>query len=341
MLKQAYNTAHKAADEEPDFQPINRGYNSVFRPRRLSLGLVVPLETYSQGPAPAMTRHLERVQLAEQLGFSAVWLRDVPFNVPSFGDAGQIYDPFVYLGLLAGRTNRIALGVASIVLPLRHPAHVAKAAASVDVLSGGRLILGVASGDRPDEYPALNLPFAERGARFRASFDYIERMWEDAPAFTNSYGSPHGGMDMLPKPTTGRLPMLITGGSQQDPDWIARHGDGWITYPRGIAAQARIIGDWRSRVQAVSGPAKPAVQSLYIDLAKDPQAPPQPIHLGFQSGANHLRAYLRSLEEIGVNHVALNLRFNQTDTEETMQRLADDILPDFPGPDSPGPDFAE
>jgi luciferase-type oxidoreductase len=201
----------------------------------------------------------------------------------------------------------------------------------VDVLSGGRLILGVASGDRPDEYPALNLPFAERGARFRASFDYIERMWENAPAFTNSYGSPYGGMDMLPKPTTGRLPMLITGGSQQDPDWIARHGDGWITYPRGIAAQARIINDWRTRVEAVGGPEKPAMQSLYVDLTKDPQAPPQPIHLGLRLGSNHLRAYLKSLEEIGVNHVALNLRFNQRDTEESLNCLADDLLPYFPG----------
>ena len=48
------------------------------------------------------------------LGFAALWLRDVPFNVPSFGDAGQLHDPFVYLGLLAGTTERIALGVASI-----------------------------------------------------------------------------------------------------------------------------------------------------------------------------------------------------------------------------------
>ena len=57
-------------------------------------------------------------------------------------------------------------------------------------------------------------------------------------------------------------------------------------------------------------PVKPAVQSLYVDLTKDPQAPPRPIHLGFRLGVNHLRAYLKSLEEIGVNHVALNLRFN-------------------------------
>ncbi len=315
--------------DESEFQLINRAYNSTFQPGRLSLGLVVPLENYTAGPVPTMTRHVERVQLAEELGFSAIWLRDVPFNVPSFGDAGQMFDPFVYLGLLAGKTERIALATGSIVLPLRHPAHVAKASASVDVLSGGRLILGVASGDRPEEYPALNLPFSERGDRFRASFDYIRRMWEETAAFENTYGSPDGDMDMLPKPVFGKLPMLITGGSQQDPDWIARNGEGWITYPRNIPVQARIIGDWRQRVKRAGGPDKPVSQSLYIDLTEDPDTPPQPIHLGFRSGANHLRAYLVSLQEIGVNHVAINLRFNQADIETTMKRLAGDILPDF------------
>ena len=315
--------------DESEFQLINRAYNSTFQPGRLSLGLVVPLENYTAGPVPTMTRHVERVQLAEELGFSAIWLRDVPFNVPSFGDAGQMFDPFVYLGLLAGKTERIALATGSIVLPLRHPAHVAKASASVDVLSGGRLILGVASGDRPEEYPALNLPLSERGERFRASFDYIRRMWEDSAAFESTYGSPDGSMDMLPKPASGKLPMLITGGSQQDPDWIARNGEGWITYPRNIPVQARIIGDWRQRVKRAGGPDKPVSQSLYIDLTEDPDTPPQPIHLGFRSGANHLRAYLVSLQEIGVNHVAINLRFNQADIETTMKRLAGDILPDF------------
>jgi luciferase-type oxidoreductase len=278
-----------------------------------------------------MIRHIERVQLAERLGFSAIWLRDVPFNVPAFGDAGQLFDPFVYLGLLAGQTERITLGVASIVLPLRHPAHVAKAAASVDLLSGGRLILGIASGDRPEEYPALNMNFDDRSERFRASFEYINRMWDDAPSFENIYGSPYGGMDMLPKPVLGKLPLLITGGSQQDPDWIARNGEGWITYPRNVIAQGKIISDWRARVEAVGGPAKPAVQSLYIDLVESSDAPPEPIHLGFRSGVNHLRAYLKSLEAIGINHVALNLRFNKRDIETTLQRLAEALLPDFPG----------
>lgn len=315
------------------FRPINRGYNAVFRPNRLSLGLIVPLENYDFNPVPNLQRHVERVQLAESLGFAAIWLRDVPFNVPSFGDAGQTFDPFVYLGLLTARTERIALGVGSIVLPLRHPAHVAKAAASVDVLSGGRLILGVALGDRPEEYPALNISFAERGALFRASFDYIERIGEDAPAFQNHYGSPYGGMDMLPKPTGTKIPLLITGGSQQSPDWIAANGDGWLTYPRNVDTQQRLINDWRLRAKTLGAPEKPVSQSLYIDLTEDADTLPQPIHLGFRSGVNHLRAYLESLQAIGVNHVALNLRFNRADIETTLKRLADDLLPDFTDPE--------
>lgn len=317
--------------KDTQFQPINRAYNIVFRPNRLSIGLVVPIETYSQAPVPTMTHQLERIQLAEALGFKAVWLRDVPFNVPSFGDAGQTYDPLVYLGLLAGQTERIALGVASIILPLRHPAHVAKAAASIDQLSGGRLLLGVASGDRPEEYPALNQSYTERGERFRESVDYIRRVGQSTPAFENGFGRVDGGMDMLPKPTSGQLPLLITGSSRQAPDWIARNGDGWMTYPRNLTVQAKIMGDWRAQVESMGLPDKPVMQPLYIDLANDPDTPPQPIHLGFRLGINPLRAYLKSLEELGMNHVALNLRFNQAGIETTLKRLADDILPEFAG----------
>lgn len=315
--------------EQKAFKSLNRGYNSTFRPGRLSLGLTVPLESYTTSAIPNMKRHLERVQLVEALGFSAVWLRDVPFNVPSFEDAGQLFDPFVYLGLLAAQTDRIALGVASIVLPLRHPAHVAKAAASVDVLSAGRLLLGVASGDRPEEYPALNMNFDDRGERFRASFDYINRIWQDSPSFENIYGKPAGNMDMLPKPTSGKVPLLITGGSQQDPDWIARHGDGWITYPRSLDVQSEIMNGWRERTKKSASSDKPAMQSLYIDLLDDSDAPAQAIHLGFRSGINPLRAYLTTLQEIGIHHVALNLRFNQADIETTLTLLADELLPEF------------
>ena len=314
-----------------EFQNLNRAYNGVFRPNRLSLGLVAPLERYTSSAVPTMTRHLERAVLAEELGFAAMWLRDVPFHVPAFGDAGQVYDPFVYLGLLAGRTQRIALGVASVVLPLRHPGHVAKSAASADALSGGRLLLGVASGDRPEEYPALAVPFDERGARFREGYDYVRRMEETFPRFHNAFGTLRGDVDMLPKPPSGRVPLLITGSSRQDPEWVARNGDGWMVYPRETHLQERILRDWRARIEDAGRPDQPVMQPLYLDLVADAGAAPEPIHLGFRVGVRHLRTHLRALESIGANHVALNLRFHQGDIETTMTRLAHEVLPGFSG----------
>lgn len=312
-----------------EFPKLNRAYNTVFRPGRLSLGLVVPLEAYPNSAAPTMDRHIERVRLAEELGFASLWLRDVPFNVPNFGDAGQMFDPFVYLGLLAGVTDRIGLGVASVILPLRHPAHVAKAVASADQLSGGRVLLGVASGDRPDEYPAMGMSFPDRGARFRDSLGYIEAMAADYPTHTAQQGVLNGGIDMLPKPVAGRVPMLITGGSQQDPDWVAAHGDGWITYPRDVAAQEHVVSQYRARSAEAGAPMKPVTQSLYVDVLDDDTAAPRPIHLGFQSGVGFLATYLGRLEALGVNHVALNLRFNTTNVEDTMKRLADSLMERF------------
>ena len=311
------------------FTKLNRAYNTVFVPNQLSIGLVLPLASYPNSPVPSLERHLDRARLADQLGFAALWLRDVPFNVPTFGDTGQIFDPFVYLGLLAAVTKNIALGTGSIILPLRHPAHVAKAAASADVLSNGRLLPGIASGDRPEEYPALNMTFPDRGARFRDGLDYIRSMAESFPVAQLAAGTLSSSMDMLPKPTAKQLPLLITGGSQQSPEWVARNGDGWITYPRDTASQARIVAAYRDNIKASDLPDKPVSQSLYVDLLDDFDAKPRAIHLGFSSGMAFLRDYLTQLQAIGINHVAINLRFNQADIEKTMHRLAEELLPDF------------
>lgn len=313
------------------FRSINRGFNSVFKADQLSLGLVVPIERYDNTSVPSMQAQIERIQLAEKLGFSAVWLRDIPYHVPSFGDAGQVFDPFVYLGALALQTNKIALGIASVVLPLRHPAHVAKAAFSADVLSGGRVLMGVASGDRPDEYPALNLSFHDRGDRFRESFEYIRQVSESYPIFENSHGVTNGQMDLLPKPSMGDLPMLVTGGSRQSMAWTAEHADGWMTYPRPLDAQEAVISVWQKALSGLQQQPKPVMQSLYIDLLADKNAPAKPIHLGYQLGVKALVVHLKLLESIGVNHVALNLRFNQADVEQTLLALSESVLNEFKG----------
>lgn len=311
------------------FESLNRGFNSTFHFGKMSIGLVVPIKRYDSCAVPGMAEHLERIQLAEDLGFSAVWLRDVPFNVPSFGDAGQLFDPFVYLGFLAAQTKDIALGVASIILPLRHPAHVAKSAASIDVLSGGRLIMGVASGDRPQEYPAMNLDYESRGERFADSFDYIRQVAQSNPKFSNDYGELNQTMDLLPKPMGAKLPLMVTGGSQQSPQWIAQNSDGWMIYPQQPSIQQSIVEDWQARVLKHHNYPKPVMQPLYFDLDESQDAQPWPIHLGFRSNIDYLVTYLTALERAGVNHVALNLRFNRADTTQTLNILSQQVLPHF------------
>lgn len=313
-----------------DFEKINKAYNSVFKPNELSIGIVVPIENYAQSPVPTMKHHLKRVKLVEQLGFKAVWVRDVPFNVPSFGDAGQTFDPFTYLGYLAGQTTEIALGVGSIALPLHHPVHVAKSAATIDQLSDGRLILGVASGDRYDEYPAMGIDYEKRGELFREAFDYIRKAQEGFPILaTTHYGELKGTIDVLPKPIAHKIPMIITGYSRQSMEWNAQNGDGWMYYPRNLYQQQNTISQWRDLIAQTQTYDKPFKQPLYIDLQEEDDFIPQPIHLGFRIGTKYLIDYLQQLKNIGVNHVVLNLRFNSRNMEETLEDLANKVLPHF------------
>lgn len=313
-----------------EFEPINKAYNNVFKPKQLSIGVVVPIENYAYGPVPKMKQHLERVQLIEQLGFKALWLRDVPLNVPSFGDAGQTFDPFTYLGYLAGLTSEIALGVASIALPLHHPIHVAKSAATIDQISEGRLILGVASGDRFEEYPALGIDYQKRGELFREAFAYIRKAEERFPTLeTNHYGTLNGSADILPKPINKKIPMLITGYSRQTLEWNAQNGDGWMYYPKNLNEQQSTITQWRKLIGETQKYSKPFMQPLYIDLQEDNDFLPQPMHLGLKIGAKYLIDYFNHLRIIGVNHVALNLRFNSAGIEKTLENIASNILPHF------------
>ncbi len=296
------------------------------------MGLVVPIQNYAINAYPDMQNELETIQVAEQAGFSSVWLRDVPFDVPSFGDVGQIYDPFVYLGALAVSTSTISLGVASMILPLRHPAHIAKSAASVDRLSKGRLLLGIASCDRADEYPAMNIDYQQRGQAFRDAYDYLHASWNTQP-IDNQFGRLHQSAQqpiaLVPQPTASRVPLLITGASQQSPDWLAQHGDGWIIYPREPAIQAQVVRTIRNCAARHNQPLRPVIQPLYLNLLEDPNAPAKPMHLGVQCGVNSLNQYITDLQGAGVNHVALNLRFNQMPLSRTLNTLAQFTLPNF------------
>ena len=303
-------------------------FSKIASKGKLTLGLVFPLEAYS-GSVAKMENQEKLAKRAEELGFKALWFRDVPFNDPSFGDAGQLYDPWIYMAHIMNHTTEIALGSASIILPLRHPVHIAKSINSLQLLSNERLVLGIASGDRPVEYPAFNQALEQRSELFRDSFFYIKALQGDFPNYSSKfYGKTNGGIDILPK-YYKKTPMFVTGHSGQSLEWIAENADGWLYYPRDFRTLQIVMHRWKEALAKANETWKPFMQSLYVDLTKDSTTRPTPIHLGFKSGTEYLNAHLKLLESYGVNHVILNLKYGSRSAEEMIEEIGEKVIPNF------------
>ncbi|WP_264173095.1 LLM class oxidoreductase [Burkholderia sp. AU30198] len=312
----------------------------MFAADQLTLGIFLPLRAY-QGDMRVLTGQAGLVADIDRRGFAAVWVRDVPLFDPSFGDAGQVFDPFTYLSFLAARTTRIALATGSAIFSLRHPIDLAKSAATIDRLSGGRLVMGIASGDRPIEFPAYGLAHASRGERFAHTVAYFRKLMRAGNLTIESPLGRFNGAELLPKATIGAVPLIVTGASGQPLTWIAEHADGWLTYPgdshtrAGPQRLAEKIRAWRALIP--DGGFRPHMTNEWIDLVDDPDYPRTPLHGGFilRTGRHGLIALLNEWREAGVNHVALGIQFSQRPAAEIIQELAEEVLPHFPSHDGP------
>lgn len=313
--------------------------NLIRQPDRMTIGFELPLDNDwtpagearriadgRPGGVPDLSAMGELVRKADDLGFAAVWVRDVPvFDTVNFGDAGSVHDVFTLLGYLAAITRRIALGTAAVVLPLRHPMMVAKAAASADVLSGGRLILGVASGDRPVEYPLLGLDFEARGQDFRTAVDYLRAAWQPGGLPVNDQRAPT--LDLLPRPLQEKIPLVVAGQAQQSNEWLASRMDGRFTYPMGVARTAQVAQTWAEATEGQGA----VLSAFFLDLLDDANAPMEPIRLGARGGRNAIIAHFQALSAAGVDHVAVNLRQSGRPVAEVMDELAAEIVPTLVG----------
>lgn len=310
------------------------GFGRTYGQDRLTLGLGFPLGTRADtSESTDIADQVEIARAAEAGGFAALYVRDIPLRVPSFGDVGQTYDPWVFLTYMAAHTSRIALGTAAAVLPVRHPLHLAKTVASLDQISGGRFLLGVASGDRPEEFRAFGVEQGERGEKFRETLTVMTHaLTTEMRGIRWSGGWMHSA-DVVPKPTASSVPLIMTGSCQQSIEFLASHGDGWMTYPREFDAQKRTAARWRELVGAQF---KPFAQSLQIDLAEDPDEADSPINFGFRIGHRRLVEHLADLQRIGVNHVLLGLRASRRPIREIIEEMAEHVVPHFPALDDIG-----
>ncbi|MEG3085133.1 LLM class oxidoreductase [Sphingomonas sp. PB2P12] len=304
------------------------GYSGVFKSGRLTFGLVAPLEPYAGSPWPKLDNHAEAVQLVDETDFAAIWLRDVPFYDPGFGDTGQVVDPMVYAGWLAARTRRIAIGTAGIVSPLRDPLIVAKQAASIDRLSGGRFILGLATGDRPSEFAAFGSDIGNRVERYRDALGVIRAATEQSfPQHSSRfYGALDGALDMLPKPVAPRLPIVAIGRAGQDFEWLGNNTDGWLWHLSNPDRLASVIADWRSGSE---GRFRPYGYGTMFDLLANANAPLEFKQSTMRGGRKALINHWKRQRDEGVNHVALHMKPLQRPFADAIAEMATHVLPEF------------
>jgi probable F420-dependent oxidoreductase len=146
----------------------------------------------------------------------------------AYTSANQFHEPFVLFGYLAGVTQRVELVTGVIILPQRQTALVAKQTAEVDVLSGGRLRLGVGVGWNPVEYEALNEDFQTRGARSEEQIAVLRALWRD-PAVT-FHGRWHHIEDagINPLPVRRSIPIWLGGAAEATLRRAGTLGDGWM-----------------------------------------------------------------------------------------------------------------
>jgi probable F420-dependent oxidoreductase len=246
------------------------------------------------GPNSYPEKMARVAEAAEEVGFDSVWVGDHPFlsekqkNMPP---SLRILDPIAALAFVAGQTRKVLLGTGILLLPQFNPVIVAKQLASLDVLSNGRLVVGIGVGWSDHEFEVLGLPFSDRGRRADDYLKAIEVLWsEDRPAYHGQYVSfdklqsyPHAVQRPHP-------PIVVGGGSFAAFRRAVESGNGWFGYAMNLKDTKRCIEGLRKASKKYSRPK--ALGELEISIA-----PSVPID----------KATARQFADLGVDRLILIL----------------------------------
>jgi len=260
-------------------------------------------------------------ELAESTGFDSIWAAEhvvlfddygsqYPYagdgKIPIGGDSGML-EPFSTLGFLAAVTERIRLGTGICLVPQRNPVYTAKAAANVDWLSGGRLDLGVGVGWLAEEFAAVNVPFARRGARCRSYLGVMRSLWcDDVSSFKDEfYELPP--CRHYPKPVQRPHPPVHFGGEGEAAlRRVADLGQGWYPFnlsPEELAPRIARLDELlaerdrsRAEIQISVSPYLRGIDADALGRYRDAGAD-QVIVAAFARGADDLPRVIEGLAE--------------------------------------------
>jgi probable F420-dependent oxidoreductase len=190
---------------------------------------------------------LDLARRCEEVGFDSLWVGDhVSFHIP-------ILESLTLLSFVAGVTERIRLCTGVYLVPLRHPTTTAKVASTLDVLSGGRLTLGVGvGGEFPPEFEATGVPLAERGSRTDEGIEVMRRLWREERVVHEGRHFRFGPVTLAPRPLQDGGPRIVVGG-RKGPTFrrAGRLGDGYISHMCSA-------GQYAANMEAIAGHAAAA-----------------------------------------------------------------------------------
>ncbi|MET9531155.1 TIGR03619 family F420-dependent LLM class oxidoreductase [Streptomyces sp. NPDC006649] len=308
----------------------------VFPEGRLVYGMQLPIQSqstiYAEAWEAAATPHdlAEIARTADRTGFAYIAGCDHVAIPRRLAEAmGTVwYDPVATLGFLAGITQRVRLMSHVAVLGLRHPLLTAKQYATLDHLSGGRLILGVGAGHVPEEFEAVGADFPGRGTVLNESIDAL-RAALGPDEYPEHHGTLYdfGGLAQLPRPAQSRVPLWVGGSSPAAVRRAAERADGWLPQgdPRdrlpGQIARLRTLREAAGVTDPIEIGA--ITEPLYVG---EPGRPVGRRTLTGKPGA--IAESLREYAAMGVDQIQVRFRSrSRTELTDQMAAFAADVAP--------------